>query len=316
MSVIASHAGPLRTRCSPVACRSVACRSVDTARSPSVQRSRSSRAGGCCGCAPARIPELTCQSTRRLSRRQLSRPQESLADITFQRGVRRVSRRRQSADDHDGIRAQHGKPIAKRVPKSPLHPIAHGRASNRATHRETHPRRNAPWLVGRAATDMHDHRAGGRPAASSGLAEVRTVAHAIARRQHGSELSGAELGATLAPARRENGASRSCPHAQPEAVRLRAPAVVGLEGALAHENSIGARTAGRGKRQTHCPQKRDHTCTAHYVNRPHYVRRPGSVKPSTPREGGGAGPRRPATSGRIEVLDRAPVRAVENPLGE
>src|SRR5437763_1327055 len=46
--------------------------------------------------------------------------------------------------------------------------------------------------------------------------------------------SGGELGAALGPARGEDRASGTGAHAQPEAVGLRAPAVVRLEGALAH----------------------------------------------------------------------------------
>jgi hypothetical protein len=52
--------------------------------------------------------------------------------------------------------------------------------------------------------------------------------------ERAARASGGELAATLAPASSEDRAPRAGPHPEPEAVRLRAPAVVRLKGALAH----------------------------------------------------------------------------------
>ena len=71
-------------------------------------------------------------------------------------------------------------------------------------------------------------------------------------RQHvmdlGSGCSGRQTGATLATAGRENRAAGTGPHAQTEAVGLRAAAVVRLEGALAHSGAPGMLVVSRRDR--------------------------------------------------------------------
>jgi hypothetical protein len=84
---------------------------------------------------------------------------------------------------------------------------------------------------------VHDDRPSGRPPPSSHRqGEILPTAKARARGQHRvSRLtSGREGGATLGPAGRQDRAPGAGAHAQPEAVGLRAPTVVRLEGALAH----------------------------------------------------------------------------------
>ena len=51
--------------------------------------------------------------------------------------------------------------------------------------------------------------------------------------------SGRQAGAALATARRDDRATRTRPHTQPEAVGLRTTTVVRLEGALAHSGAPG-----------------------------------------------------------------------------
>jgi len=79
----------------------------------------------------------------------------------------------------------------------------------------------------------------------------RTSVNSVRRRRRCSgdrTASGRELGAALAPARGQDGATGPGAHAQPEAVGLGATAVVRLEGALAHGkgslSKVGAAPAG------------------------------------------------------------------------
>jgi len=71
--------------------------------------------------------------------------------------------------------------------------------------------------------------------------------------QHAAALkaSGRELGAALAAAAGEDGTAGARAHAQAEAVRLGATAVVRLEGALAHEDLRLLASARRGESVEH-----------------------------------------------------------------
>src|SRR2546421_452254 len=110
----------------------------------------------------------------------------------------------------------------------------------------------APGVVGRDTLDTAviggpAFDGGRRPAPrprrypGGGTARPPPPAAPQARRggQHANApaTSGRELGAALGPAGREDRPPRAGAHAQPEAVGLRAPAVVRLEGALAHVSS-------------------------------------------------------------------------------
>jgi hypothetical protein len=82
--------------------------------------------------------------------------------------------------------------------------------------------------------------------------------------------SGGQLGTTLAPARGENGATRSGPHTQPETMGLCPAPVVRLEGPLAHQKTprsccerdretvsglLGDRQQPSGRRSQPCPSR-------------------------------------------------------------
>ncbi len=66
---------------------------------------------------------------------------------------------------------------------------------------------------------------------------VKSACRLIRCRAGSTAGSGGELGTALAPARRDDGATRTRPHAQTEAVRLRPAPVVRLKGPLAHDSS-------------------------------------------------------------------------------
>lgn len=111
-----------------------------------------------------------------------------------------------------------------------------------------------------ASQRMHDE--GGRPGATTAPrhgAEVETTAQARGAGEHErttdprTRRSGSEALTTLTTTFGQNGPTGPSTHAQAKPMRLGPPAVVGLEGALAHESStirVGRRTRRR-KRGTY-----------------------------------------------------------------
>jgi hypothetical protein len=98
--------------------------------------------------------------------------------------------------------------------------------------------------------DMHDERRG-RPTSSGPRHPLKLFRSVQSRRsrQHRCRRvavvpSGRQGFATLAPASGEDRTTRAGPHPQPEAVHLGAPAVVRLEGALAHGSYLQSYCVG------------------------------------------------------------------------
>lgn len=134
--------------------------------------------------------------------------------------------------------------------QSPLHQVPHDGTADRLAHDETRTRRGSTlprcvrvrFTAGKTAAIVHDEKraSGPAPPAYRGC-KVLAPPQPIFGRQHvmdlGSGCSGRQTGATLATAGRENRAAGTGAHTQPEAVGLRAAAVVRLEGALAHSGA-------------------------------------------------------------------------------
>ena len=131
------------------------------------------------------------------------------------------------------------------MPQPSLHAVADDGVAYGLAHNETRtrrgmlsPRRVRVFLT----TEMDDEERAPGPASSAYCGrEVLAPPQPVLGRQHGMDLwsgcSGRQTGATLAPAVRDDRAAGAGPHAQPKAVGLRAPAVVRLEGALAHSGA-------------------------------------------------------------------------------
>jgi hypothetical protein len=106
---------------------------------------------------------------------------------------------------------------------------------------------------------MHDQGPATDPTPPSHrCVEVLTSTHPMRCREHGRPLdaagSGGEFGAALAPARREDGATRTGAHTQPEAMSLGPAPVVRLEGPLAHQKTPQSCCQGtsRNSREYRC----------------------------------------------------------------
>ncbi len=94
--------------------------------------------------------------------------------------------------------------------------------------------------VGSCAAIEGDHHGAPRraPAAPNGRGEIPAAPEPSSRGQHNSSRLSRESLAALKPPRSHNRAPGPGTHAQPEAMRARAPAVVRLKGALAHGCSL------------------------------------------------------------------------------
>ena len=142
--------------------------------------------------------------------------------------------------------------------KPALHAVPHHRTSDRLRDDEADPGRLvATHLEG----VQHERRAGCTAALPNDPGEVGGAPQPMCTGQHGRAWSGGQAGATLAPTRGQDRAAGTRAHPQTEAVRFRAPTIVGLERALAHgtnsEGQVGGQpgqTGGPGFRN-HRPSK-------------------------------------------------------------
>jgi hypothetical protein len=145
--------------------------------------------------------------------------------------------------------------LAHQVAQPAADPVAYDRPTDDSADHEPHSGRGRPLGLTRVTRDtgdvvrdeVMDHQAGPgtTPPAAHHQGEVGTLPHSIAGGQHAYErrvASDGQLGAALAAAPGQDRPARAGPHAQPEAVRLGAAAVVRLEGTLAH---FGLQCCGR-----------------------------------------------------------------------
>ncbi len=148
-----------------------------------------------------------------------------------------------------GVSAQHKQATSRQrlqvprreVPQAPAYPVPHHRRTDGAAHDEANPRR----LLDIPDQQVADEHGPPRPAATGdGEAEIRPAAHPrgcgqhLVSRQRGRlRESDADPATALAPPGGQDRTPGPGAHAQPEAVRLRATAVVRLKRALAHGNS-------------------------------------------------------------------------------
>ena len=134
---------------------------------------------------------------------------------------------------------QVGQPLADQVPQLAPDPVADDRAADRLRHDETGPRASAPDAPHRS-TSLGARSGARRPRRGrlAGRRGSRTVNSSRRRSRCPTastvRSSGRQAGASLGATRGEDRATGPGAHAQPEAVGLRAPAVVRLVGALAH----------------------------------------------------------------------------------
>lgn len=140
--------------------------------------------------------------------------------------------------------------VPHEMAQSALHQVADDGTADRLADDETRTRRGSTLprcvrvrvFAGEATAIVHDKKRATRPASSAYRGrEVLAPPQPMLGRQHVMDLesgcSGRQAGATLATAGRENRAAGTGAHTQPEAVGLRAAAVVRLEGALAHSGA-------------------------------------------------------------------------------
>lgn len=181
------------------------------------------------------------------SRRPSQQPLEGGVQVAGQLIVIRVTRAGQGPYDNQATGGQPVQPIAHEMTESALDLAAHDSDAHCLAHDETRTcRGNAfprPVRVRCTAAKMNDKERAPGPASSAYRGrKVLAPPQPILGRQHVMDLgccSGRQAGATLATAGREDRAAGTGPHAQTEAVGLRATAVVRLEGALAHSGAPG-----------------------------------------------------------------------------
>ena len=144
-----------------------------------------------------------------------------------------VRGRRQRTHDRAAVGRQQGQPVGQLSAKLSADAVAHDAASYCLTHDQA----DQGLPAADRASVMHDEASTARPRAIAyDDREVRGAVHTVARRHHeNGSRSGGELAATLAAAAGDDGPAGPSAHAQPEAVRLGAAAVVRLIGALAHD---------------------------------------------------------------------------------
>lgn len=170
--------------------------------------------------------------------------------------VRPVRRGGQGADDEGAPGRQSGKAFPDQVPQSPADSVADDSVANRLGDDETGAgwcgcllrtsvprrfrRRDIRQGAGQGQMD-DDHAAPDASATTDRRGEISAAPQTLRGGQHDSPRPAADLAASgrqasapLGATGRDDGAAGAGAHAQPEAVGLRAPAVVRLEGALAH----------------------------------------------------------------------------------
>src|SRR5579859_1262805 len=229
---------PARTRCT-------------TGRTGSAGRAAGRRTGGnqrSARSAPARAPSAAIAlpwALSALSHRTTLPPEEGPHHLSQFGGQVRLACSRGL-----WISAQHKKATLRQrleiprgqVAQPPLDPVADDRGPDRAVHGEANPGR----LGGAVAyQQVADQERPARPAAAPDRsAELGAAAHPGGSGQHlappprgRKRPSDADSRTALAASRREHSAPGPGAHAQPEAVRLRATAIIRLKRALAHRNS-------------------------------------------------------------------------------
>jgi hypothetical protein len=198
------------------------------------------------GSAPPRCGHPPSPDVVRSSSPPTGRPGKRGVKVGTKLGVVPVGRRGQRAHYQHGTCRQTRDPGAHQVAKAAFDPVAHRRAAHRPGDHETRPRR----IRTRTKIKVNDQSpARSAPATPDRGGEIAAPAQPVRGRQH-LDLrggSGGEAPAALGSAVVDDRAAGAGAHPQPEAVGLRPPAIVGLEGALAHVRLRGFVDSRAGK---------------------------------------------------------------------
>ena len=108
--------------------------------------------------------------------------------------------------------------------------MTHHRVAHRSTYREGHPSRDRVGNVHRCDECVHHQTA--TPGSETCLRHPADISGAPQSMSCGQHRLGREAGSPLGATRGQDGSPSPCPHPDPKTVRLRATAIVRLEGAL------------------------------------------------------------------------------------